>query len=671
MMTFRRLAIVLAATASLVAALVIPAHAARAPQAPSGVQARMLSRSEIVVSWSAAAGASGYRVLRGTTSGGPYAEVSTTSSLSYTDSNLSAATTYYYVVAGTDRHRTSAYSAEASATTAPALPAPTNFKANATGSGMELTWDPVPGATRYDVIHVVLPWNDEVVLGSTTGTSFTHTAAEFGHWYQYKVRAVGPGATADSPVLYVGMGAPTRTTLSVSPNPSEDRQNVVLTATIEAVGQSSLLFNGDAVEFYMDGSYVGRIDLGGLWAPHRAIFQLYGVPVGKHVFYAQYRGEDSTKLGASASGSVAQESKPAYGGVSFGPAQVYPLGLDSWLTSAAVADVTGDGLADALMTTGIHGPGNPDSDFRLLVLAQRPDHTLAPPTALRTHASSFRAPMRIATGDLDGDGDTDAAVAGDSGVDVFLQTGGALAEPTLVATGGLAVDVRIADVDLDGHNDLVVSREDAGGIVVYPGQAAGGFGAPRVVGTEGNAQIEVGDVNGDGLPDVVSRLTFSFSVYAQTPGGGFAAPVRYDLGTGLGGMAVGDLSGDGRADVAVTVDTNDPDSRVLVYRQNGSGGLEEPVVYGVYDIPEPAVLADVDGDGRTDLVTAHGGWWWAGVLLQRPDGLLGREQRFRVPAPNASHYDHRGIAVGDLTGDGKPDILLADYIHGIEVLPQS
>jgi hypothetical protein len=670
-MAFRRLVILLVATAAMVAALVIPAHAARAPQPPSGVQARALSSSEIVVSWNAAVGASGYRVLRGTTSGGPYSEVATTSSLSFTDRNLEAATSYYYVVAGTDRHRTSAYSAQASATTAPALAAPSNFKANAGASGMELTWDPVPGASRYDVINVVLPSNDEVVLGSTTGTSFTHTAAEFGHWYQYKVRAVGPGATADSAVLYVGMGAPTRTTLSVSPNPSEDGQNVVLTATIEAVGQSNLLFTGDSVEFFMDGASAGRIDLGGLWAPHQAIFQLYGVPVGRHVFSAQYRGEDSTKLGASASASVAHDSQPAYGGVSFGSAQVYPFGLDSWLTSAAVADVTGDGLADALMTTGIHGAGVPDADFRLLVLAQRPDHTLAPPQVLPTHASSFRAPMRIATGDLDGDGDTDVAVAGDSGVDVFRQEGGTLGDPTLVATGGLAVDVRIADVDRDGHNDLVVSREDQAGIAVYPGQAGGGFGSPTVIGTQGNGQIEVGDVNGDGLPDILTRLTFSFSVYAQTTGGGFAPPVRYDLGEGTGGMAVGDLSGDGRADVAVTIDTNDPDSRILVYRQNDSGGLDDPVVYGVYDIPEPAVLADVDGDGRTDLVTAHGGWWFAGVLLQRPDGLLGREQRARVPAPNASHYDHRGIAVGDLTGDGKPDLLLADYIHGIEVLPQS
>jgi hypothetical protein len=669
-MALRRLVVILVATAAIVAALVIPAHAARLPEPPSGVQAQALSRSEIVVSWNAAAGATGYRVLRGTTSGGPYSAVGTTSGLSFTDSGLEAATTYYYVVASTLHNRASAYSAEASATTAPVLTAPTNFKANAGPSGMELTWDAVPGASRYDVINVLLPSGDEVVLGSTAGTSFTHTAAELGHWYQYKVRAVGQGATADSPELYVGMGAPTRTTLSVSPNPSEEGQNVVLTATVEAVGQSDLLFTGDSVEFFMDGSSAGRIDLGGLRAPHQVIFQLYGVPVGSHVFYAQYRGEDSTDLGASASDSVTQESVAAYGGVSFGSAQVYAYGLASELRSAAVADVTGDGLADALMTTGTH-TGDPDEDFRLWVLAQQPDHTLAPPRMLATHASSFRAPMRIATGDLDGDGDIDVAVAGDSGVDVFRQAGGQLGEPTLVETGGLAVDVRIADVDLDGHNDLVVSREDAAGIAVYPGQPGGGFAAPAVVGNQGNGQIEVGDVNGDGLPDLLSRGTFSFSVYLQVPGGGFAAPVRHEIGAGTGGMAVADLSGDGRADVAVTISTNDPDSRVLVYRQDDAGGLDEPVVYGVYDIPEPALPFDVDGDGRTDLVTAHGGWWWAGVLLQRPDGLLGREQRARVPAPNASHYDHRGIAVGDLTGDGKPDILLADYIHGIEVLPQA
>jgi hypothetical protein len=670
-LAFRRLVIVLLATAAIVATLVIPAKAARAPQPPSGVQARALSPSQIAVSWSAAVGASGYRVLRATTSGGPYSVVGTTSALSFTDDGLQAATTYYYVVASTDKNRVSPYSAQASATTAPALATPSNFKANAGASGMELSWDPVAGVSRYDVINVVLPTDDEVVLGSTTETHFTHATAELGHWYQYKVRAVGQGATADSAVLYVGMGAPTRTTLSVSPNPSEDGQNVVLTATIEAVDQSDLLFTGDSVEFFMDGASAGRIDLGGLWAPHRAIFQLYGVPVGRHVFYAEYRGEDFTKLGASASASVAQESVPAYGEASFGSAQVYPYGLDSWLTSAAVADVTGDRLADALMTTGIHGAGVPDADFKLLVLTQQPDHTLAAPRVLPTHASSFRAPMRIATGDLDGDGDTDIAVAGDSGVDVFLQGAGGLGEPTLVETGSLAVDVRIADVDGDGRNDLVVSREDQAGIAVYPGQAGGGFGAATVVGTEGNGQIEVGDVNGDGLPDIVARQTFSFSVYEQTAGGGWAPPARHDLGAGTGGMAVGDLSGDGRADVAVTMDANDPDSRILVYRQNDSGGLDDPVVYGVYDIPEPAILADVNADGRTDLVTAHGGWWWAGVLLQRPDGLLGREQRARVPAPNASHYDHRGIAVGDLTGDGKPDILLADYIHGIEVLPQS
>jgi FG-GAP-like repeat len=619
-MTIRRLVIILAATASLTAILVAPARAARAPQPPSGVQARALSRSQIAISWNAATGASGYRVLRGATSGGPYSAVGATSSLSYTDSGLQASTAYYYVVVATDGRRSSGYSAEVSATTAAPIAAPVNFKANSTGASMELSWDPVPGALRYDVINVLLPSDDEVVLGSTTETHFTHTTAQFGHWYQYKVRAVGEGATADSVLLYVEMAAPTRTTLSVSPNPSEDGQNVTLTATVEAVDQSGLLFGGDAVEFFMDGEYVGRIDLGSR-QPHEAIFQLSGVPVGEHVFYAQYRGESFTGLGASASASVPQTTKPAYGGVSFGTTQLYRYGLQSDLQSVAVADVTGDGLADALATTQTYA-GVPEEDFRLLVLAQQPDHTLAPPRMLATHASTFKAEMRIATGDLDGDGDVDVAVSGDTGIDVFRQVDGALGEATLLATEGVAVDVRIADVNRDGRNDLVASDDQR--VAVYPGEAGGGFGQPLVVGTEGMGQVEVGD-----------------------------------------------LSGDGRADVAVTVGGNRPDSRIMVYRQTDSGGLAEPVVYGVYDVPEPAVVADVDRDGRPDLVTAHGGWWQAGVLQQRPDGLLGREQLVRLPAPAASHYDQRGIAVGDLTGDGRPDIVLADYIHGVEVLPRA
>jgi FG-GAP-like repeat len=521
------------------------------------------------------------------------------------------------------------------------------------------------------VINVLLPTDDEVVLGSTTETHFTHTTAQFGHWYQYKVRAVAEGATADSVLLYVEMAAPTRTTLSVSPNPSEDGQNLALTATVEAVGQSGLLFGGDSVEFFMDGRSVGRIDLGSR-APHEAIFQLSGVPVGDHVLYAQYRGEDFTGLGASASASVTHTTEPAYGGVSFGTTQLYRYGLQSDLQSVAVADVTGDGLADALATTQTY-VGVPEEDFRLLVLAQRPDHTLAPPRILATHASTFKAEMRIATGDLDGDGDVDVAVSGDTGIDVFRQVDGALGEATLVATKGAPVDVRIADVNRDGHNDLVVNDDQQ--VAVYPGETGGGFGQPVVVGTEPVGQVEVADMNGDGLPDVVTRGSTTFFVYAQTATGGFLQPVRYEVPTGgfnTGAIAVGDLSGDGRADVAVTVGGNRPDSRIMVYQQTDSGGLAAPVVYGVYDIPEPAVVADVDRDGRPDLVTAHGGWWQAGVLQQRPDGLLGREQRLILPGPNAaSHYEQRGIAVGDLTGDGKPDIVIADYNFGIEVLPQA
>jgi hypothetical protein len=85
-----------------------------------------------------------------------------------------------------------------------------------------------------------------------------------------------------------------------------------------------------------------------------------------------------------------------------------------------------------------------------------------------------------------------------------------------------------------------------------------------------------------------------------------------------------------------------------------------------YDIPEPVAVADVDGDARADIVTAHGGWNALGVYRQNNRGQLLDEQLFTVPY--ASHYHPRSLAVGDVTGDGRADVLLADYNNGLVLL---
>jgi hypothetical protein len=87
------------------------------PAAPTGLSASAVSSSQINLSWTASAGATGYKVFRSTTSGGPYTQVGTPATNSFSNTGLAASTTYFYVVTATNGTCDSGNSAQASATT--------------------------------------------------------------------------------------------------------------------------------------------------------------------------------------------------------------------------------------------------------------------------------------------------------------------------------------------------------------------------------------------------------------------------------------------------------------------------------------------------------------------------------------------------------------------------
>lgn len=659
----RRVALVLAATCVLALGGTAGPAAANPLDPPTTVTAKASTGPVVTLTWSWVYAVDGYRISRSVTAGGPYEHVAdVTTETSYRDDTVAPVTRYYYVVQAIDDGRVSKLSPEATATTGPATPKNPRVTA-ASPSRVELAWDRAGGAVRYDIFDVGPARDQEVLRGSTTSTTFADTLVSDDSWYYYKVRAVAAsGATEDSQVLPVHTGAPTRTTLTMSP--TEVGQPLLITATVDfPAGQAT---GAGQVDFFIDGGLAGWED--SLNARSGAQLSVPGLSAGEHVVYAHYRGYGGYgfNVASSSSALTVKMVKPAYGQVNYGDAYLYDVGSGEYAASVAVADVTGDGLADVLATT--NQDNGPDArDYRLYPFVQQPQPAeflmAKPPRA--THGDWWSY-MRLSVGDVDRDGDQDVAVGMRRGVDVFRQSNGRLTRPTLVVTG-VTGDVRLADMNGDRRADLVVN---AGQISVYPSLKGGGFGNPTPVATIQSKGVEVGDVDMDGDRDVVTWAWGKFQVYRQTANHNYRLWLRRTLISGTINsplaMAIGDVTGDGRNDIVATISGNVPDSRVAVYRGTTTG-LAAPIEYVALDIPSGVVLADINCDHLKDVVTSHDQWPEIAVMLQRPDGTLGRNQR-RIFSFHKVKADHRALAVGDLNADHHPDIaVLTNY--GLVVAP--
>jgi hypothetical protein len=289
-----------------------------------------------------------------------------------------------------------------------------------------------------------------------------------------------------------------------------------------------------------------------------------------------------------------------------------------------------------------------------------------------------------AAGDLDGDGFDDVALGTDSGVKVFAGSTAGLRPPVLIPTAGEVRDLVVVEVTGDDLLDLVVALQLSSSTAVVdalPGTGELRFGpAEQVTLTHGLTPVlSTGDVFGDAREEVVALwhdgLTYSVEVgadFATADGGrgNWDSWVYRTVDTGGWGadsVDTGDVSGDGLVDIVVTIGGNKPTSGLAVFRHGDPGGLLAQETWASYDIPEPVVVTDADQDGDADVLTVHGGWNAVGLYRQSTSGGIGPEELYAVPY--ASHYSHRGLAVGDVTGDGRPDALLADYNNGLVVLP--
>jgi FG-GAP-like repeat/FG-GAP repeat/PASTA domain len=169
--------------------------------------------------------------------------------------------------------------------------------------------------------------------------------------------------------------------------------------------------------------------------------------------------------------------------------------------------------------------------------------------------------------------------------------------------------------------------------------------------------VAIGDLNGDGRPELaIGNYGFdepgrTVSVFLNRGDGRFQAKLDYETGSRPGSVAIGDLNGDGKLDLATA---NGWDDSISVLINNGDGSLLAKHDYGTGPTPTSVAIVDLNGDGKRDLATANFDRNTVSVLANRGDGSFQAKLDYETGDGPSS------VAIGDLNSDGKPDLATAN-----------
>jgi hypothetical protein len=325
-----------------------------------------------------------------------------------------------------------------------------------------------------------------------------------------------------------------------------------------------------------------------------------------------------------------------------------PVAINGIMTG----DVNRDGRPDVLGSTGVAGG--------IQVCIGQGDGTLGAPTGYPFDGFG-------SLGDLTSDGYPDFASAKNlsASINVAVNDGSggfAAGTPIALSTGEFVVRVRLADMNLDGKLDLLVSTFTFFQSVLQIGQGNGGGGFSSLTLAaafpSNTSLFNAVDINHDGALDIGSLSSNGgMATYLNNGSGGLGpnSGTFYGIGFFASGLDFADVNQDGYADAAIASHSPSlPTGNAAVALGNGTGQF--PIVgqaTSLSFVPNAVAFRDVSGDGVPDLVLSEASTTSIAVLTSTTQGVLTPPVEFPSVAGSTG-----GFAVNDLDGDGRLDVVL-------------